>query len=96
MLVYFAQSAHFCVNKQTHILTDTPITLPLVRASRVRGNYIAMPTLLINNLNLRDIGTTSLYRTDAGLAPSVSVTQRFYCISFYVYGTMQLYLSESV
>ena len=35
MLAYFAQSAHFCVQKQTHTLTDTPITLPLVCA---RGN----------------------------------------------------------
>ena len=42
MLAYFDQSARFCVHKQTHKQTnkhlDRPITLPLVRASRARGN----------------------------------------------------------
>ena len=41
MLAYFDQSARFCVHKQTNTQTnkhlDTPITLPLVRASRARG-----------------------------------------------------------
>ena len=42
MLAYFDQSARFCVHKQTHKQTnkhlDRPITLPLVRALRARGN----------------------------------------------------------
>ena len=38
MLAYFDQSARVCVHKHTNKHPDTPITLPLVRASRARGN----------------------------------------------------------
>ena len=42
MLAHFDQSARFCVHKQTNTHpTDTPITLPLVRA-RTRGRVIGV------------------------------------------------------
>ena len=54
MLAYYDQSAPFMC-PQTHKHPERPITLPLVRTSRARGNYTHRRFPLASNLrDLRD------------------------------------------